>query len=63
MVLSKPLIASIAAGAVLVSAFYLNYRHKKAAESYWNSDFIEAGEVSQLFVYPVKSCKPLVVSF
>uniref|UniRef100_A0A914Q6D8 MOSC domain-containing protein n=1 Tax=Panagrolaimus davidi TaxID=227884 RepID=A0A914Q6D8_9BILA len=62
MVLSKPAIIASATGvaASLAYLFYLR-QQRTLAKNYWCSEFIEAGEVSKIFVYPVKSCKPLIV--
>jgi len=53
-------VAAISVGAIL-SAYALNHYRKKY--NYWNSSFVEAGRVDRLFVYPIKSCKGVEISF
>jgi hypothetical protein len=54
-------LAAIGIGAAVFAGYLFNYFRKRY--NYWNSPFLEAGRVQQLFVYPIKSCKGVEVSF
>jgi hypothetical protein len=45
----------------LIAAYV--YSAWRKVHNYWNSEFVEAGRVDRLFVYPIKSCKGNEVDF
>ena len=53
------LAASVAAGVLAGCYIYKKYRDN---QSYWNSEFVSAGTVKDLYLYPIKSGKGLTVS-
>jgi hypothetical protein len=52
------LLATAGAG-ITVSALVLRYFLKR--HTYWNSEFVEAGKVDELVIFPIKSCKGIKV--
>ncbi|CAD5210407.1 unnamed protein product [Bursaphelenchus okinawaensis] len=53
-------IAGIGAAGV-VTAYLLNKFAKH--QRYWNAEYVNVGRVERLFLYPIKSCKPIETSF
>lgn len=58
----RTIVTTTAIGCGLLAGFYYlkKYNDKK---NYWNSEFVPVGEVHQLLIYPVKSCKPIQVRY
>ena len=56
---NKIIVASAAVGVLAGCYIYKRYCDNY---NYWNSEFVRAGVVKDLFIYPIKSCKGLAVS-
>lgn len=54
------IIAASAAVGVLAGCYA--YRKYRENQKYWDSEFVSAGVIKDLYLYPIKSGKPLSVS-